>query len=71
MKPPNFSVKKITQFILIHIMYQFLREHRAIKQRKSKMFGLNIVLFFLKIKSTKLYILVNKINIIYKIAYYS
>jgi hypothetical protein len=71
MKPPNFSVKKITQFIKIHIMYQFLREQRAIKQRKSKMFGSNIVLFFLKIKNTKLCILVNKFIIIYKIAYFS
>jgi hypothetical protein len=70
MKPPNFSVKKITQFIKIHIMYQFLRERRAIKQRKSKMFGPNFVLFFLKIKNTKLYTLVNKINLIYKIAYF-
>jgi hypothetical protein len=71
MKPPNFSVKKIVQFIKIHIMYHFLREQRTIKQRKSKMFGPNIVLFFLKIKNTKLYILVNKFIIIYKIAYYS
>jgi hypothetical protein len=71
MKPPNFYVKKIAQFILIHIMYQFLRKQRILKQRKSKMFGPNIVLFFLKIKNTILYILVNKFIIIYKIAYFS
>jgi hypothetical protein len=35
------------------------------------MFGPNIVLFFLKIKNTILYILVNKFIIIYKIAYLS
>jgi hypothetical protein len=34
------------------------------------MFGPNFVLFFLKIKNTKLYTLVNKINLIYKIAYF-
>jgi hypothetical protein len=52
-------------------MYRILKERRAIEQPKSKMFGPNIVLFFLKIKNTKLYILVNKFIIIYKIAYFS